>query len=392
MNSRVDDRIEAELQALRDAGQYKQLKYLQSPMGPTVEIEGHGTVVMLCSNDYLGLANHPAVVEAGVEALRRFGAGTASVRFITGTFEVHRELEELLAELSGSEAALTYPSAWMANGALFPTVIGPHDVVISDELNHASIIDGIRASKPTGRYIYPHGDLQALEARLGEHRDAEVRWVVTDGVFSMEGDVADLASIAAICERHEAMLVVDDSHGVGVVGATGRGTAEHFGVIDKVDVLTGTLGKALGGSAGGYIAASANIVDLLIQRSRPGLFSNALPATTARSSKRAIQVMQSESNRLERLRSNVDELRNGLRRLGFDCPASDATPSAIIPIIVGETADAIAKSARLLELGVMVIGFGYPVVPKGQARLRIQASASLTNEHIDRALDAFARL
>jgi glycine C-acetyltransferase len=344
---------------------------------------------MLCSNDYLGLANHPEVVEASRQALSAYGAGTASVRFITGTFAPHRELERSLAGLSGTGAALSYVSAWTANEALFPTVVGPNDVVLSDALNHASIIDSVRQVRGAQRVVYRHNDLQHLEQLLQEHRGAEARWVATDGVFSMEGDVADLARMVELCEEHEAVLVVDDSHGVGVLGSHGRGTAEHFGVEGQLDVVTGTLGKALGGAAGGYVAASAPMVDLLVQRSRTALFSNALPVPVACGASKAVEILHREPERVERLRRNVALLRYGLGRHGFECRPS---PSAIIPIIVGETADAIAKSKRLLDLGVMVIGFGYPVVPKGEARLRIQASAALEDEHIERALQAFASL
>ncbi len=388
-NKAITARIDKELKELHSSGQYKFLRHLSSPMGPTVKIEGHGEVVMLCSNDYLGLANHTDVIAAGIDALTSRGAGTASVRFITGTFDVHRTLEQSIAELSGTEAALTYSSAWAANEALFPTLVGHDDVVISDALNHASLIDSIRQVRGAQKSIYQHGDYNQVEAALRENSKAPTRWIVTDGVFSMEGDIADLKRLVDLADRYDAMLVVDDSHGTGVLGRTGRGTHEHFELLGKIDVITGTLGKALGGAAGGYIAASDAIVQMLIQRSRPALFSNALAPTVACSANAAIQVLKNDPARIQKLRSNVERLRNGLSRLGYDCRPS---PSAIIPIIVGETADAIAKSARLLELGVMVIGFGYPVVPRGEARLRVQASAALEPEHIDKAIEAFSKL
>lgn len=381
-------RIRHELQTLVDTGQYKHLRYLRTPMGPVVDIEGAGETIMLCSNDYLGLANHPEVVATTKRGLDEYGAGTASVRFITGTFVPHRELENSLAAFSHSEAAISYVSAWTANEAVFPTLAGPDDVILSDSLNHASLIDSIRQSKAS-REVYAHSDLAQLESLLAQNSEKQARFVVTDGVFSMEGDVADLAAIADLCDQYNALLVVDDSHGVGVLGASGKGTAEHAGVLDRVDILTGTLGKALGGAAGGYVAASQNVVDLLTQRARPSLFSNALPVPVAMGASKAIDIIENQPELLQKLRSNVERFRSGLTKLGFDCKPS---PSAIIPIIIGETADAIAKSARLLELGVMVIGFGYPVVPKGEARLRIQVSAALENEHIDRALEAFAQL
>jgi len=384
-----DRRTRELLVGLQESGQFKSLQYITTPMGPTVHMEGVGEVVVLCSNNYLGLANHPEVVEAGIEGLRRYGAGTASVRFICGTFDCHRELERALAEFSGTAAALTYVSCWTANEGLIPTVATEADVILSDELNHASIIDGCRLARNVERVVYRHGDMADLEAKLRQYAGKAVRWVITDGVFSMEGDLADLPALVRLCREYGAMLVVDDSHGVGVLGRGGRGTAEHYGLLGQVDVITGTLGKALGGAAGGYVAASADLIELLIQRSRPSLFSNALPATVACSARKAVEIVQREPQRVTRLHENVRRMRAGLRKLGFECSDS---PTAIIPIMIGETAEAIAKSRRLLELGVFVIGFGYPVVPQGKARLRVQVSAALEPSHIERALDAFARL
>ncbi|MDD5706670.1 MAG: aminotransferase class I/II-fold pyridoxal phosphate-dependent enzyme [Kiritimatiellae bacterium] len=377
------------LQGLRAAGTEKRLRYLGGPMGAVVRLEGYGEVVVLCSNNYLGLANHPEVVAAGREGLERYGAGTASVRFICGTLDCHQRIERSLAEMSGTEAALTYTSCWNANEAAIATLVGPEDTIISDELNHASIIDGCRLAKARERLVYPHGDLGALEKLLRDHAAARVRWVITDGVFSMEGAVADLRAMLELCRRYEAMLVLDDSHGVGVLGATGRGSPEFAGVLGQIDVITGTLGKALGGGAGGYVAAGRQVVDLLVQRSRPSLFSNALPATVACSANRAIEILRRDTSLVERLHGNIRRVRDGLRALGFECGAS---PSAIIPIAIGDEAEAIRKSERLLELGVWVVAFGYPVVPKGRARLRVQVSAALDATHIQRVLDAFAKL
>jgi glycine C-acetyltransferase len=388
-NSFFHTRLQAEIAELQESGRYKVFRSLRSPMGQVVDIEGFGETVMLCSNDYLGLANHPDVVAATKRGLDEYGAGTASVRFITGTFSPHAEFEAKLASFSHTDSALSYVSAWTANEAVFPTLVAHNDVVLSDALNHASLIDSIRQTRGATRIVYPHSDLVQLESLLQQHADANVRWVVTDGVFSMEGDVVDLVRVVELCEQYNAILVVDDSHGVGVLGESGKGTAEHAGVLGRVDILTGTLGKALGGAAGGYVAASEDVIDILRQRGRPSLFSNALPVPVACGAAAAIDVLQSEPQRLAKLRSNVALLRDGLRELGYDCRPS---PSAIIPIIVGETEVAIAKSARLLELGVMVIGFGYPVVPKGEARLRVQVSAALEQEHIDKALAAFAQL
>jgi glycine C-acetyltransferase len=389
-NPSFDSRAGLLLQSLTDTRQLKYFYSIAGPMGPTVAIESHGEVVVLCSNNYLGLANHPEVTAAGIEGLKKYGAGTASVRFICGTLRCHHEIEQTIARFVGTPAALTYVSCWNANEALFPTLVGPDDVILSDELNHASIIDSIRlVSKSIPREVYKHSDLADLEAKLKSHSGRACRWVVTDGVFSMEGDVAELPELVAVCREHQAILVVDDSHAVGVLGAGGRGTPEHFGLHGQIDMLTGTLGKALGGAAGGYVAASTNTIEMLQQRARPSLFSNALPATVACSAKKAIEIVEREPQRVAKLHSNVRRIREGLTRLGFHLHES---PTAIIPIMIGDEAEAIAKSRRLMELGVMVIGFGFPVVPKGQARLRVQVSAALEEQHLQRALDAFARL
>jgi glycine C-acetyltransferase len=377
------------LTGLRDSGQYKEFLTLAGPLGATAHVEGRGEVLVLCSNNYLGLADHPEVIAAGHDGLKQYGAGTASVRFICGTLSCHRQIEDTIARFVGTERALTYVSCWCANEALISTVAGENDVLISDELNHASIIDGCRLARKTARDIYRHSDLNELESKLRIHADKEVRWVITDGVFSMEGDVAKLAELVEICKRHNAILIVDDSHGIGVLGKTGRGTPEHCGVLGQIDIITGTLGKALGGAAGGYVAAAPHVIELLEQRSRPSLFSNALPATVACSARKAIEIVERESQRVAKLHANVKRMRQGLSALGFDLHDS---PTAIIPIMIGETAEAIKKSRRLMELGVMVIAFGYPVVPQGQARLRVQISAALEEEHMARALDAFGKL
>lgn len=389
-NAMFDQRMDELIEGLTSSGQLKPFYELTSPMRPIVHIAGRGEVLVLCANNYLGLADHPEVIEAGIQGLRDYGAGTASVRFICGTLACHRELEATIARFVGAPAALSYVSCWNANEALFPTLVGPDDVVLSDALNHASIIDGMRLmGKSVSKSVYQHGDLNQLEELLQASRSHPTRWVVTDGVFSMEGDVADLPELVRLCERYEAMLVVDDSHGIGVLGATGRGTPEHFGLLGRVDVFTGTLGKALGGAAGGYIAASERAIQVLEQRARPSLFSNALPATVAYSARKAIEIVERDSTRVDRLRSNIAAFRTGLKALGFQCAES---PTAIIPIMIGDEAEAIRKSKRLFELGVMIIGFGFPVVPKGEARLRLQVSAAFTDEHIQRALEAFAKL
>jgi glycine C-acetyltransferase len=383
------DRTATTLAHLTETGQLKRLQTIEGPMGATVKLRGHGEVVCLCSNNYLGLANHPEVVEAGLEGLRRYGAGTASVRFICGTFDCHERLENRIAEFHGVEAAYTFTSCWNANEAIFATLCEPGDLIISDELNHASIIDGIRLAtvikKGIHKGVYKHGDLDNLREKLAAAKaNPDVTgqiWVVTDGVFSMEGDIGDLPALRAICDEFDAKLVVDDSHGTGVMGATGRGTHEHWGMDgSRIDLFTSTLGKALGGGAGGYMAGSRAMVELMIQRGRPTLFSNALPATIACSADKAIEILMREPERVATLRANTAAAREGIRSVGFEVLES---PTAICPIIVHDTAKAIAMSARLLELGVFVIGFGYPVVPEGEARLRCQISAAHDKSHLD---------
>jgi glycine C-acetyltransferase len=389
MNTTLVEDVGIELDALREARTYKRFLTLESPQGPVVQMAGRGEVVVLSSNNYLGLADHPEVVEAGIEGLRRYGAGTASVRFICGTFEPHHELERVLADLSGTEAALTYVSCWNANEAVIPTLTDPSTVIFTDELNHASIIDAVRLSKPAGKVIYPHSDMGALRKALTEAPADARKLVLTDGVFSMEGDLAKLPEIVELAREFGAVVIVDDSHGVGVLGETGRGTVEHLGLLGEVDVITGTLGKALGGAAGGYVASSEEVCDLLAQRSRPQLFSNALPPTVACSALRAIQLMLERPELLARLRENTRVFREMLVEAGYEPLEGEA---AIIPIIIGETAEAIALSERLLDEGIFVTGFGYPVVPEGTARIRVQMSAALEPEHLDRAIEAFRRV
>ena len=328
-------------------------------------------------------------MRAGIEGLERYGAGTASVRFICGTFEPHLELERKVADLSGTEAALTYVSCWNANEAVIPTLTDSTTVIFTDELNHASIIDAVRLSRPAEKVIYPHSDLSRLREGLAGAPSAARKLVVTDGVFSMEGDLARLPEIVELAREFNAVVIVDDSHGVGVLGETGRGVVEHFGLLGEVDVLTGTLGKALGGAAGGYVASSGEVCDLLQQRSRPQLFSNALPPTVACSALRAIELMLEQPALVARLRENTKTFRAMLLEAGYRPLEGE---SAIIPIIIGETADAIALSERLLEEGVFVTGFGFPVVPEGTARIRVQMSAALEPEHLERAIEAFRRV
>jgi glycine C-acetyltransferase len=387
--SALTHELEAELDALRAAGTYKRLNHLESPQGPRVRMEGRGEVLVLSSNNYLGLANEPAVVQAGVDALHHYGAGTASVRFICGTFTVHRELEAALARFVGTEASLSFVSAWNANEALTPTLAREGDVVVSDALNHASIIDSVRLAKAITKCataVYRHADMDDLRAALRAHRDARRTIIWTDGVFSMEGAIAKLPDIVQIAREEGALVVMDDSHATGVLGRTGRGTAEHFGMLGEVDIITSTLGKALGGAAGGFIAGPAALCDILTQRSRPQLFSNALPPTVAASALQAVRHTEAHPELVARLHDNARYFRGAIREAGF-APLPGETP--IVPIIVGDTALAIRMSELLLDRGVFVTGFGFPVVPKGEARLRCQISAAHTRDDLDAVVAAF---
>ena len=377
--------LQMDLDAMEKAGTMKKFRHIMGPMDTEVDMQETGHALVLSSNNYLGLSNHPEVVEAGIAALRKYGAGTASVRFICGTFTVHDEIEVALAKLHRTEAALTYVSCWTANTGLMPAIAGAEDVLISDALNHASLIDGCRMSKAR-RHIYPHSDMAVLEEKLKESQDARRIFIVTDGVFSMEGTIAKLPEIVALAKKYGAAIILDDSHGVGVMGKHGRGVAEYIDVERDIDIYTGTLGKALGGGAGGYVAASKTVIEYLNQMSRPQLFSNALPATIAASALKAIQILEAEPQRVARLHANVKRMRDGLKARGFK-PLDG--PSAIVPIIVGETSFAIRMSQELLKEGIFITGFGYPVVPEGTARLRIQICATLTDAQIDRALEKF---
>lgn len=387
---RFEKRAGQVLEELETSGTLKKLRYVTGPMGPTVSLEGEGEFIVLCSNNYLGLANHPEVVEATRKGLEQYGAGTASVRFICGTFDAHRDLEERLAKFSGTQSALSYVSCWNANEAAISTAVGKQDVLLSDELNHASIIDACRLARPLRREVYKHRDLDELRKKLEAAKDeAEITWVVTDGVFSMEGSVADMRAMVDLCNEYEAVLIMDDSHGVGPLGKSGKGTAEHCGVWGEVDVVTGTLGKALGGAAGGYVASSKRFTEILVQRSRTSLFSNALPVPVACGAAKAVEILERDTTLVDRLHANTNHLRKGLKGLGYDVQDS---PSAILPIMIGDEAEAIRKSERLLELGVWVVAFGFPVVPRSEARLRIQVSACLEDSHLEQILDAFSKL
>ncbi|OGT93114.1 MAG: glycine C-acetyltransferase [Gemmatimonadetes bacterium GWC2_71_9] len=392
MNPALNARLTAELDGFKKDGVYKRLNHLDAPQSARTKMEGRGDVVILSSNNYLGLCDEPEVIAAGREALDRYGAGTGSVRFICGTFTVHRALEAALAGFVGTEASLSYVSCWNANEGLCPTLLGEQDVVISDQLNHASIIDAIRLARVITKCqtaVYRHSDMADLEARLTEFKGARTRLVFTDGIFSMEGDIAKLPDILELARTYDAVVAVDDSHATGVLGRTGRGTAEHYGLHGRVDIVTSTLGKALGGAAGGFTASSAALCDYLTQRSRPQLFSNALPPTVAGSALAAVKYVEAHPERVTRLHENARYFRAALVEAGFK-PLPGETP--IIPVILGETARAIRMSEMLLDEGVFVTGFGYPVVPQGHARVRCQVSASHTREHLDQALAAFKKV
>ncbi|CAN5755490.1 glycine C-acetyltransferase [soil metagenome] len=378
------EHLDALLGELREAGTYKNERELEGPQDADVEVDGR-EVIMLTSNNYLGLANDPRIREAARAALDEWGFGMASVRFICGTDSLHLKLERRVAEFFDVEEAILYTSCWNANEALFATILGEEDAVFSDELNHASIIDGIRLCKAR-RHRYPHGDLGALAEILAQD-ESRHRVVVSDGVFSMEGELADIPGLLELCDQERATLVIDDSHATGVLGRRGRGTAEEQGVYGRVPVTTGTLGKAMGGAAGGFVAGPRPIVETLRQRSRPYLFSNALPPMIVAASLAAFDLLDEQPGMVERLRENTRWFREALRERGFDVREGI---HPVVPVIVGDTALAIRLSDELFERGVYVSGFGFPVVPQGEARLRCQISAAHTREELERAVEAIA--
>ena len=389
LNTKFDSELKGAIEKLKQERVYKRLNYLASPQAARVQMEGRGDVVILSSNNYLGLCNDPAVVAAGIDGLRQFGAGTGSVRFICGTFTVHRDLEKAIADLVGTEASLSYVSCWNANEGLTATIAEQNDFIVSDALNHASIIDSIRLAKAITKCttaVYQHSDLDDLRSKLESAKGARRRIIWTDGVFSMEGSIAKLPDILQIARDYDAIVAVDDSHGTGVLGATGRGTAEHYGVLGEVDIITSTLGKALGGAAGGFVAGSASLCDMLTQRSRPQLFSNALPPTVAASALGAIRQLEHHPELVDTLRDSTRYFRAAIAEAGLK-PLPGETP--IVPIIVGETATAIKMSDMLLDEGVFVTGFGFPVVPQGEARVRCQLSAAHSRDDLDQAIAAF---
>jgi glycine C-acetyltransferase len=382
----VQQEINDELNEIRSAGLFKDERLIVSPQGSSIRVADGNEVLNLCANNYLGLADDPHIVTAAKEALDRWGYGLASVRFICGTQDVHKQLEQRISAFLGTEDTILYSSCFDANGGLFETLLGEQDAVISDELNHASIIDGIRLSKAR-RLRYHNRDMADLENQLKVSADARRRLIATDGVFSMDGYVAPLGEICDLAERHQAMVMVDDSHAVGFVGARGRGTPELHNVIGRIDIVTGTLGKALGGASGGYTSGRKEIIDLLRQRSRPYLFSNSVAPAVVGASLKVLDLLESSDDLRARLRENTAWFRQRMTSLGFDILPGD---HPIVPIMIGDAARASRMADLLLDKGVYVIGFSYPVVPVGKARIRTQVSAAHSREDLQAAVAAFA--
>jgi glycine C-acetyltransferase len=385
VDTELRDDLRGRLHDIREAGLYKSEHLISTPQSAHVRVAGRGEVLNLCANNYLGLADHPAILEAAHAALERWGYGMASVRFICGTQEAHRELEERLAAFLGTEAAILFGSCFDANGGLFEALLGPEDAIISDALNHASIIDGIRLCKAR-RLRFANGDMDELEARLREAGDARHRLIATDGVFSMDGYYARLPEICDLAERHNAIVMVDDSHAVGFVGEGGRGTPELHGVMGRVDIITGTLGKAMGGASGGYVAARAEVVELLRQRARPYLFSNSLAPPITAASLRALDLIEGSADLRSRLAANTEHFRGRMDELGFEIlPGTHP----IVPVMVGDAVKAARLADGLIGRGVYAVSFSYPVVPRDTARIRTQMSAAHSREDLDFAIEQF---
>ncbi len=381
------DRLGEELEQIRADGLYKTERVISTPQ--RVEITANGAQVLnFCANNYLGLADHPEVIRAAHEALDRYGFGLASVRFICGTQELHRALEERISEFFGTEATILYPSCFDANGGLFETILGPEDAVISDALNHASIIDGIRLCKAE-RHRYPNSDMDALEDCLRKTRHCRTRLIASDGVFSMDGYIAKVDEICALAERYDALVMLDDAHATGFVGPTGRGSAEYRGVLDRVDIITSTLGKALGGGSGGFTTGRGPVIEMLRQRSRPYLFSNAVAPAIVGASLKVFELLERDSSLRERVHANTRHFRAAMEGAGFELLPGE---HPICPVMLYDAKLAQEMAAQLLAEGIYCVGFFYPVVPKGQARIRLQISAAHTREHLDRAVAAFVKV
>jgi glycine C-acetyltransferase len=387
MYATLQEQLTNDLETLRTEGLYKAEAAISTPQSARIAV-GDQWLLNFCANNYLGLADHPAMITTAQQALERWGFGMASVRFICGTAEIHKELERRISHFLGTEDAILYSSCFDANGGLFETLLGPEDAVISDELNHASIIDGVRLCK-AARLRYANRDMADLEARLRESQGARHRLIATDGVFSMDGYVAPLDAIVELAERYRALVMVDDSHAVGFMGATGAGTPELFGVQGRVDIVTGTLGKALGGASGGYTAAHKEIVEMLRQRSRPYLFSNSLAPSIAAAGIAMLDLLETSGELLQRLRENTAYFRSEMLARGFEIPESD---HPIVPIMIGDAVEAAAMADRLLAEGIYVRAFSFPVVPRGKARIRTQMSAAHSRDDLDQAITAFEKV
>ena len=388
MYGSLQQELVGELDRLKEARLYKGELVLESPQSAHVEVEGMGGLLNLCANNYLGLADHPAVIEAARDALERWGFGMASVRFICGTQTLHRQLEQRLSEFLGTEDTILFSSCFDANTGLFEALLGPDDAVVSDALNHASIIDGIRLCK-AARLRYANGDMDELEARLTDAAGAHTRLIATDGVFSMDGHIADLAGICGLAERHDALVIVDDSHAVGFVGPRGRGTPELHGVTERVDIITGTLGKAMGGASGGYVSGRREIVELLRQRARPYLFSNSVAPPIAAAGLRALDLIESSPDLRERLWANTARFRAAMTEAGFSIVEGT---HPIVPVMLGDAALAAAFAERLWARGVYAVSFSFPVVPRSEARIRARLSAAHSFDDIDFAVARFAEV
>ncbi|MFO0925263.1 MAG: glycine C-acetyltransferase [Pirellulales bacterium] len=387
MNQQFQDHLQSQIEGMQQAGTYKRERVLTSPQHARIRVANGDEVLNMCANNYLGLANHPEIIRAAQKGLEDYGYGLASVRFICGTQKIHKQLEDAISQFVGKEDTILYNSCWDANGGLFETILGPEDAIISDELNHASIIDGIRLCKAQ-RLRYKNNDMTDLKAKLEEAKGARFKLIATDGVFSMDGYIADLSSVCELADQYGAMVMVDDSHAVGFVGKQGRGTHELHGVMDRIDILTGTLGKALGGASGGYTSGSRLLVDWLRQRSRTYLFSNTVAPPVAAGALRAIELLQSSTELRDTLESNTAYFRSEMTKRGFQIlPGSHP----ITPVMLGDAALAGKFAEAMLSEGVYVVGFSYPVVPQGKARIRTQVSAAHTREDLDKAIVAFER-
>jgi len=386
MYGKIRSEIEKNLQEIRENGLYKAERVISGPQGSKIRVGTGSEVINMCANNYLGLASHPEVVKAAEESLQKWGYGLSSVRFICGTQVIHKELEAKISEYLETEDTILYTSCFDANGGLFETLLTAEDAIISDALNHASIIDGVRLCKAK-RFVYKTSDLHDLEAKLKDTKDHRFRLIATDGVFSMDGTVARLKGIADLADRYDAMVMIDDSHGVGVLGARGRGSHEYRDVLGRIDIITGTLGKALGGASGGYTAGHREIVEMLRQRSRPYLFSNSLAPTIVAASLKALDILDRDTTLKDKLADSTRYFREKMRAKGFEIPQGD---HPIVPIMLGDAVLAQKMAERLLEKGVYVIGFSYPVVPRGQARIRTQISAAHTREELDFVIERFS--